>query len=443
MTEQDMSWRQSIIDFSLIKDEPEWFLERRLHAFQQIEQKSLPLIERVKFHRWNLLSRSIGEGDSLLLQVDHEIDSASGVAKIVQLGATTYWEEVDAQAMEQGVIVMDFFRALQEHPELIKEHFMTKAVLPDEDKLTAYHAAMMNSGIVVYVPKNTQLTTPIEAHFVQNSTIEEACVKHVLIIADTNSSFDYIERFETQGDLSNTANVIVEVIAKEDAHIRYTALDSLGKKTDAYVNRRGHLGKDATIEWALGVMNDGNVVADFDSELKGAGSRSEVNVVAISTGMQVQGIDTRVTNHAHHSVGHILQHGVILDRSTLTFNGIGHILKGAKGADAQQESRVLMLSDSARGDANPILLIDENEVTAGHAASVGQVDEEQLFYLTSRGIPLEEAQRLVIRGFLGSVLSVISLPSIQQLFIQKMEDKLSSNTANERSIRKEKNESNT
>ncbi|MCH3490266.1 SufD family Fe-S cluster assembly protein, partial [Enterococcus faecium] len=91
----------------------------------------------------------------------------------------------------------------------------------------------------------------------------------------------------------------------------------------------------------------------------------------------------RVTNKAPHTIGHILQHGVIREKGTLTFNGIGHILKGAKGADAQQESRVLMLSDKARGDANPILLIDENEVTAGHAASVGRVDPEEMYYLMS------------------------------------------------------------
>ena len=81
-----------------------------------------------------------------------------------------------------------------------------------------------------------------------------------------------------------------------------------------------------------------------------------------------------MTNYGNNSVGHILQHGVILERGTLTFNGIGHIVKGAKGADAQQESRVLMLSDKARSGCEPNLLIDENEVTAGHAASIGQVD---------------------------------------------------------------------
>ena len=149
-----------------------------------------------------------------------------------------------------------------------------------------------------------------------------------------------------------------------------------------------------------------------------------MNVIGISTGRQVQGIDTRVTNYAPHSVGHILQHGVILDKSTLTFNGIGHIIKGAKFADAQQESRVLMLSEGGRGDANPILLIDENEVTAGHAASVGQVDDEQLFYLTSRGISEAEAKRLVIRGFLGAVIRSIPSSSLQKELVDMIEQKL-------------------
>ena len=106
-----------------------------------------------------------------------------------------------------------------------------------------------------------------------------------------------------------------------------------------------------------------------------------------------------MTNYGNNSVGHILQHGVILERGTLTFNGIGHIVKGAKGADAQQESRVLMLSDKARSDANPILLIDENEVTAGHAASIGQVDPEDMYYLMSRGLSEQEATEMIVMGF--------------------------------------------
>ena len=424
MTEIKQEWLEAIQLFSSLKEEPEWAKNHRLSAFEQLDSLSLPVIERVKYHRWNLLSEKIGTGNSLTTDLSQTITTAEGAAKIVQLGAVTYWEEIDSLADDQGVIVTDLFTAMQQYPELVRPYFMTKAVQATEDKMTAYHAAMLNSGIFVYVPKNVVLEEPIEAHFVQNSYEEEAFVKHVLIVGDVNSQFDYVERFETVGNTKNTANIIVEVIANEGAKIRYAALDHLGEETDTFFNRRGYLEKDATIDWALGVMNDGNVVADFDSELKGEGSHSEVKVVGVSTGKQVQGIDTRVTNYANHSVGHILQHGVIMDKATLTFNGIGHIIKGAKGADAQQESRVLMLSDNARGDANPILLIDENEVTAGHAASVGQVDAEQLFYLTSRGISETEAKKLVIRGFLGSVITAIPVKSVQRELIQMIDQKL-------------------
>ena len=365
---------EEITAFSLTKNEPEWFLQTRLKGLELAKTLDLPFIERVKFHRWNLFQSSIGEGTSMIEELPKVIPTAAGSAKIVQLGAVSYWEEMNAETAMNDVLVMDLFDALEQYPELVKPYYMTKAVPVDEDSLTAYHAAMVNSGVFIYIPKNVAVEEIIESHFVQNNLVDEAFVKHVLIVAD--------------------------------------------------VNRRGYLEKDATINWALGIMNDGNVIADFDSELRGDGSHSQVNVIGISTGRQVQGIDTRVTNYAPHSVGHILQHGVILDKSTLTFNGIGHIIKGAKFADAQQESRVLMLSEGGRGDANPILLIDENEVTAGHAASVGQVDDEQLFYLTSRGISEAEAKRLVIRGFLGAVIRSIPSSTLQKELVDMIEQKL-------------------
>ena len=133
---------------------------------------------------------------------------------------------------------------------------------------------------------------------------------------------------------------------------------------------------------------------------------------------------TTILNRGRHTIGHIFQRGVILNRSTLVFNGIGKIIKGAKGSDAQQESRVLMLSRRARGDANPLLLIDENDVTAGHAASVGRVDENQMYYLMSRGISEQVARKLVIRGFMGEVLAKMPTKAAQRQVVEEIERKL-------------------
>lgn len=411
--------------FSAFKEEPSWMQDFRLQNLAQFEHLALPSIEKVKFHRWPLTDTQIDTeyGDELYRSQQYQYGT-SDRAKIVQYGKETILEQLPQELIDAGVIFTDLFTAVRDYPELVQRYYMTKAVQPNENNLTGYHAAYVNSGLFLYVPKNVIIEEPIESLFIQNSFVKEAYNKHILIVADTNSTLTYVENFETEGDQANSANIIVEVIAKPGAKVKYSAVDHLGVHTTAYLNRRGYLERDASIEWAIGVMNDGNIIADFDSDLIGDGSHSEIKAVAVSTGNQIQALDTRVTNYGKHSIGHILQHGVILDRSTLTFNGIGHIIKGAKGADAQQESRILMLSENAKGDANPLLLIDENEVTAGHAASVGRVDPEQLFYLTSRGISQEEAERLVIRGFLGTVIAAIPIKEIRDGLITMIDKKL-------------------
>lgn len=416
----------AVTNFSLSKGEPEWMTKFRQEALAKADELPLPHIDRVKFHRWPLfdiedMADQYSEAGNVAA-----FDEMKDNPVLVQQGTWTTFEQLSIELAEKGVIFTDLFTALQEHPELVKEYYMQKAVKMDEDQLTALHAAFMNTGLFLYVPKNVVIDEPIEALFFQAGDIAQHYFKHVLIVADEHSEFSYLERFQTTGEELKkvSGNIVVEVIAKAGAKVKYSAVDQLGESITSYMNRRGYIMRDATVDWAIGVMNDGNVIADFDSDLVGEGAHSEVKIVAISSGKQTQGIDTRVTNKAPHTIGHILQHGVIRERGALTFNGIGHILKGAKGADAQQESRVLMLSDKARGDANPILLIDENEVTAGHAASVGRVDPEEMYYLMSRGLHKEEAERLVIRGFLGSVLTAIPVEAVRKELVEVIEGKL-------------------
>ena len=415
--------KESILIFSQSKAEPAWLQEKRLAAFDKIDDLELPRIERVKFQRWNLGDGTITE--SPISANVPDFTSLGENPKLVQLGTQTVLESLPAKLVEQGVVFTDFHSALEKIPQVIEKHFAT-ALKFDEDKLSAYHTANFNSGAVLYVPDNVEIDLPLEGIFLQDSTSNVPLNKHVLIIAGRHAKVNYLERFETIGDsdVKATANIAVEVLAQAGSQVKFAAIDRLGNNITTYISRRGRLDNDASIDWALGVMNEGNVIADFDSDLIGNGSHAELKVVAASSGRQIQGIDTRVTNYGNNSIGHILQHGVILERGTLTFNGIGHIIKGAKGADAQQESRVLMLSDKARSDANPILLIDENEVTAGHAASIGQVDPEDMYYLMSRGIDKETAERLVIRGFLGTVITEIPVKAVRDEMIAVLDEKL-------------------
>ena len=412
--------KELIHEFSQLHAEPVWLADLRQQAFDQIDQLDLPVIERVKFHRWNLGDGRISDSEPLTNVPD--FTALGDNLKFIQMGTQTVLEQLPADLAEQGVVFTDFHTALEEIPELVEQHFMS-AVKYDEDKLAAYHTAYFNSGAVLYVPDNVEIDQPIEGIFYQDSESDVPFNKHILIIAGKHSKVNYLERLETygEGSVPATANITVEVIAQAGAQIKFSAIDRLGENVTAYISRRGKLDNDAMIDWAIGVMNEGNVVADFDSDLYGNGSHADMKVVALSSGKQVQGIDTRVTNYGCNSIGNILQHGVILEKGTLTFNGIGHIIKGAKGADAQQESRVLMLSDQARSDANPILLIDENDVTAGHAASIGQVDPEDMYYLMSRGLDKATAERLVVRGFLGSVIVEIPVKEVRDEMIENID----------------------
>lgn len=415
---------ENITLFSELHAEPSWLQELRKQAFDKIDQLELPAIERVKFHRWNLGDGTITESEASANVPD--FTALDSNLKLVQVGTQTVFEQVPQALADQGVLFTDFHSALEEIPQVVEDYFMS-SVKYDDDKLAAYHTAYFNSGAVLYIPDNVEVSEPIEGIFYQDSDSDVPFNKHILIVAGKNSKFSYLERLESKGDntAKATANVTVEVIARSGSQVKFAAIDRLGENVTAYISRRGKLGQDASIDWAIGVMNEGNVVADFDSDLVGNGSHADLKVVALSSGRQVQGIDTRVTNFGCNSIGNILQHGVILEKGTLTFNGIGHIIKGAKGADAQQESRVLMLSDQARSDANPILLIDENDVTAGHAASIGQVDPEDMYYLMSRGLDQHTAERLVVRGFLGSVIVEIPVKEVRDEMIATIEEKLS------------------
>lgn len=415
--------KETILAFSQAKAEPIWLQERRLAAFEKIATLPLPSIERVKFHRWNLGDGTLSESDVTANVPDFM--ALGDNPKLVQVGTQTILEQLPVELMQQGLVFTDLATALEEIPQVVENYFGS-ALAYDADKLAAYNYAYFNSAAVLYVPDNMEIEMPLEGIYLQDSDSAVPFNKHVLIIAGKNTKFSYIERFESIGEHSEkaSANISVEIIAGSGSQISYSAIDRLGANVTAYISRRAKHANDSSVDWAMGVMNEGHVVGDFDSDLIGNGSHANVKVVAASSGRQIQGIDTRVTNYGRNSVGHILQHGVILERGTLTFNGIGHIVKGAKGADAQQESRVLMLSDKARSDANPILLIDENEVTAGHAASIGQVDPEDMYYLMSRGIDQETAERLVIRGFLGAVITEIPSKQVRQELIEVLDRKL-------------------
>ncbi|TYS60161.1 Fe-S cluster assembly protein SufD [Sutcliffiella horikoshii] len=416
-----------LTNYSKESGEPQWLLDLRLQAYSLAEELPLPKPDKTKITNWNFtnfqkhtVETSITSVDQMPQEVKALVD---GENIYVQVDNTPVVSTLKEELKAQGVIFTDIITAAKEHSDLVKKYFMQDGVKVDEHKLSALHAALMNGGAFLYVPKNVVIEEPIQAIYLQDKA--EAVFNHVLIVAEDNSAVTYVENYLSNNDGDGSIfNIVTEVIANGNSKVQYGAVDNLGKGVTTYVNRRGVVGRDATLEWALGLMNDGDTISENVTNLIGDGSVGDTKTVVVGRGEQKQNFTTMVVHFGKNSDGQILKHGVMKDSASSVFNGIGKIEHGASKSNAEQESRVLMLSEKARGDANPILLIDEDDVTAGHAASAGRIDPLQLYYLMSRGISKKEAERLVIHGFLAPVVNQLPIESVKNQLIDVIERKV-------------------
>lgn len=394
-----MLTKENLLNFSHKNNESSWLTDLRIKSFERLEELDYPKMQRFSYHDWPLIKK---EDFPWSNQADFSL------------------KEEQKLLEKKGIILTDIFTASKKYPELVQST-LGSVIKHNEDKLTAYHYAYLNSGLFLYIPKDTILTEPIT---ISLSPTQDTYISHLLIVADNNSKVKFLEEIQDKEKKASSASLMVELIARPGSHIEFSSLDELSQDTTLYFNRRAKIEKDAHVEWAIAFMNDCNTLGDLDSELVGEGSFADSKAIAVTTGDQRVGINNRVTNRGPHSTGLINQRGVLLENSRLIFNGIGQIVHGAHGSKADQQNRVLMMSDEAHGDANPLLLIDENDVIAAHAASVGPVDKVQMNYLMSRGIPYDQAQRLVIRGFLGAVLDAIPNKDVRRKMIDILERKL-------------------
>jgi len=428
----DLSYDKKYVEeFSKTKEEPTWMTELRVDAYDQANKLDMPEPDKTNINRWNFTEFKLGsEGEKIddIKNLPNELtdfvdqDNVPDNLLILRNQSIAY-SKVSEELTNKGVIFTDIFTALKEHSELVKKYYMTDAVTVNEHKLTALHAALMNGGVFVYVPKNVQIEEPIQTLYWQEDN-EFALFNHVLIVAEESSSVTYVENYLSNNKEEKTvSNIITEVYAEDNAKVSFGAVDHFAEGTTAYINRRGVAGANAQIDWALGQMNEGNTISENSTHLVGDGSVTNPRTVTVGKGRQIQNFTAQTVHHGLNTDGQISQRGVMLDKTTAIFNAIGKIDDGASGANAEQESRILMLSKGARGDANPILLIDEDDVTAGHAASVGRIDELQMYYLQSRGITPDEAKRLIIHGFLAPVVKELPIETIKAQLTELIERK--------------------
>lgn len=248
---------------------------------------------------------------------------------------------------------------------------------------------------------------------------------HILMVAEEGSSVTLVETtMSSLNEREGQHQAVMEVFAGRSAKVKVVSLHQLEREVIDLTYRRAIVDRGGTVNWLIGDMNGGKTMSDTVSILKGEEACSDVKTILVGSGDQTMNVTARTVHIGKSSTSDMVLRAVMREQSTAILNGITKIEKGASGANGQQTEKILMLHPKARGDANPILLIDEDDVKAGHAASVGQVSPEQLYYMMSRGISRSEAERLIVYGFLAPVIAEMPLEGaaaqLQALVEQKL-----------------------
>lgn len=424
--------REAAAALARSKNEPAWLVAWREEAGQWATELELPKPEKTPIQRWSLDSHGayrpgnpVADFSQLPKAIADLLPEQMPEALIVQHNSSVVYTRLSEELKAKGVVLSSLEEAAKTHEEIVSKHLMT-AYKRDEHKLAAQHGALWNGGVFLYVPRNVEIDSPIQA-LVYADDAEATLAPHILIVADANSRVSFVEQlFSSLGEASGTLlhNGAVEVFAKGGANVRYAAVHHMEQAAIDVSYRRAVVENDARIEWIVGDLHSGNTLTDTKSILQGNGSSSDAKIITVGTGNQRMSVTTQAVHFGRSSESDMITRAVMKDEATAIINGITKIEKAATKANGQQTEKVLMLSPKARGDANPILLIDEDDVKAGHAASVGQVNPEQVYYLMSRGISKQEAERLIIHGFLDPVVSEIPLEGLREDLHRILERKL-------------------
>jgi Fe-S cluster assembly protein SufD len=329
----------------------------------------------------------------------------------VQRNSEVISTQLAAHLAERGVIFGDLDLAAERHPDLIEKH-LHQLVDTGRTTFTALHAAFRTGGTFVYVPPGVELTAPLQTLTYLDAD-GAAVFPRTLLIADEGAEVTFIDRYASPA-LRGFSDAIVEVFAGPGSRVRYVNLQDYGDGVTHLAVQRMRLSRDADVK-ALGVAFGGSLArTEVESILAEDGASSELLGVYFGDGEQH--IDHRsIQDHVgSRTSSDLLYKGAMRDRSNAIYTGTVIIELGAHRCDAYQTNRNILLSDHAKAHSVPNLEILTNDPTrCGHAASVGPVSEDEIFYLQSRGIPQDEATRLIVRGFFAEVLDRIDIPEVR------------------------------
>ncbi|MFC4248807.1 Fe-S cluster assembly protein SufD [Natribaculum luteum] len=370
-------------------DEPEWLLETRLEALEALAELDMPDVIRTPGRDWTNL---------------HDLDFETLVDP---LDAAEEKDQVGPDEVE----VLPWSEAIAEHEDLVREHFGS-TVDPQENYLTALSTALFSTGTVIYVPEGVDA----EDVTIRTEMNSRSLFNYTLVVTEESSSVTILERQATgsedvEGERYYSG--VVEIVAGENSYVQYGSLQNLSEETYDFTVKRGVADTYATVNFVEGNIGSRLTKTETSTELAGDGSETQIVGAFFGHDDQHFDLDVKVWHRAEHTTADLVTRGVTDDTARSVYEGVQDVGQDAWDTSSYQRENTLMLSDESEADASPKLIINNHDTEASHSATVGQIDQEDLLYMTSRGLTPELAQNMLVEGFFVPVLEEIEVEELR------------------------------
>ncbi|HID09531.1 TPA: Fe-S cluster assembly protein SufB, partial [Candidatus Micrarchaeota archaeon] len=323
-----------------------------------------------------------------------------------QVDSEVVYRSILEEVRAQGVIFEPMEEAVRNHPELVRAHFM-KVIPPEDNKFAALHGAVWSGGTFVWVPEGVEVAIPLQAYF-RMQTQGVGQFEHTLIVAEPGSSVHYIEGCSApRYSKAALHSGMVEIVAKEGAHVRFTTIQNWSRNVYNLNNKRAVAHAGATVDWVSGSLGSKVTMLYPSTILAGKGAKTENLSFSFSRDGQWLDLGAKAIHLAPDTSSRLVSRSVVQGKAKAVFRGKLFVAPEAKGAKGHVECSTLLLSPEARNETIPVLDVRNNDVEVGHEATVGRVSREQLFYLMSRGLDESHALSLIVNGFVSPILKEI------------------------------------
>jgi Fe-S cluster assembly protein SufB len=413
-----------VTQMSQMKGEPQWMADFRLRSLDIFNKKPMPTwgadLSAIEFDNiyyyikpsdesvqsWDEVSPEVKNTFDKLGIPEAEQKFLAGVG--AQYESEMVYHSIRKDLEEKGVIFLSMDDGLRQHPDLVKRYFGT-IIPPTDNKFAALNSAVWSGGSFVYVPKGVSVEMPLQAYFRINAK-NVGQFERTLIIVDEGAYVHYVEGCTAPIYSSDSLHsAVVEIIVKKGARCRYTTIQNWSTNVYNLVTKRAAAYENATMEWVDGNLGSKVTMKYPAVYLLEPGAHGEVLSIAFAGKGQHLDAGGKVVHGAPRTTSKITSKSISKGGGRASYRGLLKVYKGAAGSKSNVVCDALLIDDKSRSDTYPVIEIDEDDVTIGHEASVSKVGEEQLFYLMSRGLPAEQAEGLVVSGFIEPLVKELPM----------------------------------